>query len=204
MFFLYILIPIIYIYFFKCRRIYPKQPGFFFHHLENTFFFANQPTSPLASEYHFQLENGERTSPGDKLIRRGKRSTSITEWLKHLEPGLRMIKAASAIKNKVNQTTGLYSTKKLQGTVIQHIGSAGGVSPGWNKVDCDDMWWVSAAVCCSCSHGVDFTVFFHIKCVFSEVDCISCFQMQLIIECFDNVQTSVFFAKSGGKINNHL
>ena len=39
---------------------------------------------------------------------------------------------------------------------------------------------------------------------FSEVDCISCFQMQLIIECFDNVQTSVFFAKSGGKINNHL
>ena len=47
-------------------------------------------------------------------------------------------------------------------------------------------------------------VFFPIKCVFSEVDCISCFQMQLIIECFDNVQTSVFFAKSGGKINNHL
>ena len=46
--------------------------------------------------------------------------------------------------------------------------------------------------------------FFHIKCVFSEVDCISCFQMQLIIECFDNVQTSVFFAKSGGKINIHL
>ena len=50
----------------------------------------------------------------------------------------------------------------------QHVGSAGGVSPGWNKVDCDDMWWVSAAVCCSCSHGVDFTVFFHIKCVFSR------------------------------------
>ena len=46
--------------------------------------------------------------------------------------------------------------------------------------------------------------FFHIKCVFSEVDCVSCFQMQLIIECFDNVQTSAFFAKSGGKINNHL
>ena len=46
---------------------------------------------------------------------------------------------------------------------------------------------------------------FSIKNVFfSEVDCISCFQMQLIIECFDNVQTSVFFAKSGGKINNHL
>ena len=49
-----------------------------------------------------------------------------------------------------------------------------------------------------------FTMFFHIKCIFSEVDCISCFQMQLIIECFDHVQTSVFFAKSGGKIYNHL
>ena len=46
---------------------------------------------------------------------------------------------------------------------------------------------------------------FSIKNVFfSEVDCISCFQMQLIIECFDNVQTSVFFATSGEKINNHL
>ena len=22
---------------------------------------------------------------------------------------------------------------------VQHVGSAGGVSPGWNKVDCDDM-----------------------------------------------------------------
>ena len=89
--------------------------------------------------------------------------------------------------------------------IWQHVGSAGGVCPAWNNVDCDYMWWVSAAVCCSCNHGVDFTVFFHKKCVFfSEVDCISCFQMQLIIECFDNVQTSVFFAKSGGKINNHL
>ena len=82
---------------------------------------------------------------------------------------------------------------------LQYVGSAGGVCPAWKNVDCDYMWWVSAAVCCSRNHGVDFTVFFHIKYVFSEVDCISCFQMQLIIECFDNVQTSVFFAKSGGK-----
>ena len=92
----------------------------------------------------------------------------------------------------------------LRCNMLQHVGSAGGVCPAWNKVDCDYMWWVSAAVCCSCSHGVDFTVFFHIKCGCSQVDFISCFQMQLIIECFDNVQTWVFFAKSGGKINNHL
>ena len=50
-----------------------------------------------------------------------------------------------------------------------------GVCPAWNKVDCDYMWWVSAAVCCSCSHGVDFTVFFHIKCGCSQVDFISFF-----------------------------
>ena len=31
--------------------------------------------------------------------------------------------------------------------------------------------------------------FFHIKCGCSQVDFISFFQMQLIIECFDNVQT---------------
>ena len=49
---------------------------------------------------------------------------------------------------------------------VQHVGSAGGVCPAWNNVDCDYMWWVSAAVCCSCNHGVDFMVFFHIKCVF--------------------------------------
>ena len=89
-------------------------------------------------------------------------------------------------------------------TRLQHVGSAGGVCPAWNKVDWDDMSWVSAAVCCSCSHGVDLTVFFHIKCGCSQENFISCFQMQLIIECFDNVQTWVFFAKSGGKINNHL
>ena len=58
---------------------------------------------------------------------------------------------------------------------LQHVGSAGGVCPAWNKVDCDYMWWVSAAVCCSCSHGVDFTVFFHIKCGCSQVDFISFF-----------------------------
>ena len=50
--------------------------------------------------------------------------------------------------------------------LLQHAGSAGGVCPAWNNVDCDYMWWVSAAVCCSCNHGVDFTVFFHKKCVF--------------------------------------
>ena len=80
----------------------------------------------------------------------------------------------------------------------------GGVCPAWNKVDWDNMSWVSATVCCSCSHGVDLTVFFHIKCGCSQEDFISCFQMQLIIECFDYVQTWFFFAKSGGKINNHL
>ena len=41
-----------------------------------------------------------------------------------------------------------------------------GVCPAWNNVDCDYMWWVSAAVCCSCNHGVDFTVLFHRKSVF--------------------------------------
>ena len=74
----------------------------------------------------------------------------------------------------------------------QHVGSAGGGCPAWNKVDWDNMSWVSAAVCCSCSHGVDLTVFFHIKCGCSQEDFISCFQMQMIIECFDYVQTWFF------------
>ena len=61
-----------------------------------------------------------------------------------------------------------YQSSSYQPLLKVHTGngSAGGVCPAWNNVDCDYMWWVSAAVCCSCNHGVDFTVFFHIKCVF--------------------------------------
>ena len=88
--------------------------------------------------------------------------------------------------------------------IIQHVGSAGGVCPAWNKVDCDYAWWVSAAVCCSCSHGVDFTVFFHIKCGCSQVDFISFFSDAIDHWMFWQCPNLSFFAKSGGKINNHL
>ena len=76
-----------------------------------------------------------------------------------------------------------------QPALFQHVGSAGGVArlgtmstvTTWDEYPQPFVVLVVMVLILMC--------FFHIKCGFSQVDCISCFQMPLIMECFDNVQT---------------
>ena len=88
--------------------------------------------------------------------------------------------------------------------MFQHVGFAGGVARIGTRstgTTCHQCLQPFAAL-------VDMVLMFfvvsHIKLDVQEEILISFFQVKLIIECLDTVQTGFFSAKSGKKNNNHL
>ena len=77
--------------------------------------------------------------------------------------------------------------------------------PAWNKVDWDDMSSVSAAVCCSCRHGVDFTCVFPYKIwMFKRKLQYHSFRCNWSLNVLTLSKLESFSPNLAEKINNHL